>query len=140
MVSWQWWHYCNCADPTTSGAGDKQAIVSDPAQPPSGANVFSDKLALIERPYPQVVAGTPQGWSFDSDAKLFQLAYSTTTPSGERLRRKAKTVIYVPKIHFPDGYRVAVQGGRATSPKDAALLVIRRGRNADTVSVTVSPG
>ena len=53
MVSWQWWHYCNRQDPTTAGAGDKQAIVSDPAEPPVGANVFTDKLALIERPYPQ---------------------------------------------------------------------------------------
>ena len=24
MVGWQEWHYCGCADPTTSGAGDKQ--------------------------------------------------------------------------------------------------------------------
>lgn len=139
MVSWQWWHYCNCADPTTAGAGDKQAIVSDPAQPPSGANVLGDKLALIERPYPQVVAGTPRGWSFDSEAKVLELAYSTTTPSGKRLRRKTKTVIYVPAIHFPDGYRVAVRGGRTTSAKDASLLVVRRAKHADEVSVTVSP-
>jgi len=139
MVSWQWWHYCNCADPTTSGAGDKQALVSDPALPPTGANVFGDKLALIERPYPQVVAGTPEGWSFDSDAKVFDFAYSTTTPSGKRLRRKAKTVIYVPHVHFPGGYRVAVSGGRVTSTKDADLLVVRRAKLADRVSVIVSP-
>ena len=139
MVSWQWWHYCNCSDPTTSGAGDKQAIVSDPSQPPSGANVLSDKLALIERPYPQVVAGTPQGWSFDSESGSFELGYSTTAPSGDRLRRKSKTVIYVPHVHYPDGYRVAVTGGRATSPKDSSLLVVRRARKADRVGVTITP-
>jgi len=140
MLSWQWWHYCGCDDPTTSGPGDKQAIVKDPSQPPTGDNVLTDKLALIERPYPQVVAGTPLGWSFDSEAKEFELSYSTTTPGGERLRRKIKTVIYVPRIHFPDGYRVAVSGGRVTSKKDADLLVVRRSKNADEVNVKVSPG
>jgi hypothetical protein len=29
MVSWQYWHYCDCADPTTSGPG-VQALVIDP--------------------------------------------------------------------------------------------------------------
>ena len=139
MISWQWWHYCNCDDPTTSGAGDKQAIVSDPALPPSGANVFDDKLALIERPYPQVVAGTPEGWSFDDEAKVFELTYSTTTPSGKRLRRKEKTVVYVPQVHFPSGYRAAVSGGRVTSARDAALLVVRRTKRAERVSLTISP-
>jgi hypothetical protein len=47
-------------------------------------------------------------------------------------------VIYVPAVHFPDGYRVAVQGGRATSAKDASLLVVRRAKHADEVSVTLS--
>jgi endoglycosylceramidase len=139
MISWQWWHYCNCSDPTTSGAGDKQAIVSDPALPPTGSNVFAGKLALIDRPYPQVIAGTPEGWSFETSSGVFELAYSATTPSGERLRRKTKTIVYLPETHFPDGYRVGVEGGRVTSGKGADLLVIRRAKGADRVSVSVTP-
>ena len=139
MVSWQWWHYCNCQDPTTAGAGDKQAIVSDPAKPPVGANVFTDKLALIERPYPQIVAGTPTGWSFDSASTVFELRYSTTAPSGHRLGRKKKTVVYVPEIHYPDGYSVSVQGARIQSKPGADLLVLRRTKRAQEVSVTVGP-
>ena len=139
MASWQWWHYCGCDDPTTQGPGDTQAIVSDPFQPPTGDNVLTDKLALIDRPYPQVVAGTPESWSFDTSSGVFALAYSATTPSGKRLRRKTKTIVYVPETHFPDGYRVGVEGGRVTSAKDASLLVIRRGKSVDRVSVTVTP-
>ena len=139
MVSWQWWHYCGCDDPTTAGPGDKQAIVSDPSQPPAGANVFTDKLALIERPYPQIVAGTPTGWSFDAAARVFELDYSTTAPSGRRLRGKVKTVVYVPAIHYPDGYRVRVTGASIRSKPDSDLLVLQRTKRAQDVSVTVSP-
>ena len=39
MVSWQEWHYCDCADPTTSGPGQHQSLVLDPASPPRGDNV-----------------------------------------------------------------------------------------------------
>ena len=51
-------------------AGDQQAIVSAPRRPPVGANVFTDKLALMERPYPQIVAGTPTGWSSTPPRRL----------------------------------------------------------------------
>ena len=140
MVSWQWWHYCACDDPTTAGPGDKQAIVSDPSQPPTGANVLADKLALIERPYPQLVAGTPTGWSFDAATKVFELEYSTTGPGGRRLGRKVKSVVYVPEVHYPDGYDVQVSGARIQSKPGSDLLVLRRAKRAETVSVTVSPG
>jgi endoglycosylceramidase len=139
MVSWQWWHYCGCDDPTTAGPGDKQAIVSDPAQPPTGSNVFTDKLALIERPYPQIVAGTPTGWSFDPETKVFELDYSTKAPKGKRLRGKVKTAVYVPEIHYPDGYRVVVAGARIRSARDSDLLVLQRSKQAQEVSVTVRP-
>jgi endoglycosylceramidase len=139
MVGWQWWHYCNCDDPTTTGPGDKQAIVSDPAQPPSGANVLGDKLALIVRPYPQTVAGTPRSYSFDRDTRTFELAYSTASPSGERLERKIKTQVFVPELHYPDGYRAEVRGARVMSDPDAAILVLQRTRSADEVELTVTP-
>jgi len=138
MVSWQWWHYCGCDDPTTAGPGDEQAIVSDPSKPPAGDNVFGDKLALIERPYPQVVAGTPTGWSFDSASKVFELEYSTTAPSGRRLRGRVKTAVYLPQTHYPGGYRVVVQGANVRSNPGSDLLVLQRTKKAQEVSVTVS--
>ena len=61
MVSWQWWHYCNCQDPTTAGAGDKQAIVSVPRSRRLAPTSSPDKLALIERPYPADHRGHADG-------------------------------------------------------------------------------
>jgi endoglycosylceramidase len=58
MVSWKYWHYCDCADPTTAGPG-VQAVVVDPSEPPHADNVKRERLRLQARPYPRAVAGTP---------------------------------------------------------------------------------
>jgi endoglycosylceramidase len=138
MTSWQWWHYCACDDPTTSGPGDVQAIVSDPSRPPRGANVFRDKLALIERPYPQAVAGTPLRFRFDPASRVFTLSYSAKAPNGERLDRARDTEVFTAPIQYPDGYRAQVKGGRVVSKPNARVLRIERRRGAANVELTLS--
>lgn len=140
MVSWQWWHYCGCDDPTTSGPGDAQAIVSDATKPPRGSNVFRDKLALIERPYPQAVNGTPTSYSFDQSTDRFQLAFGRHAPSGRVLRRSLPSEIHVPRIHYPDGYLVQAKGVRVTSRPGARTLTLRWMRRASDATVAVTPG
>ena len=49
MTSWQYWHYCACDDPTTSGPG-VQALVIDARHPPHGANVNRAKLLTPRAP------------------------------------------------------------------------------------------
>ena len=99
MMSWQQWHYCECDDPTTAGGG-VQSVVVDPRKPPRGENLNRGKLKSTARPYPQLVSGTPTGWSFDHATRRFELSYSTTTPRGKRLRRRAVTKVFVPRLHY----------------------------------------
>src|SRR3954453_23591293 len=75
MMSWQEWHYCGCDDPTTTGAGDKQAIVLDPKKPPSGDNLKKDTLDVLSRPFPRLTAGRPDSWAFDPDPHQFTFGY-----------------------------------------------------------------
>jgi endoglycosylceramidase len=142
MVGWQWWHYCDCADPTTSGPG-VQSLVIDPATPPRGDNVKREKLALLERPYPRAIAGTPRSYGFDPETRRFDLVYSTRAPAGaglgSRLPRSELTEVYVPRIHYPDGYSVEVTGARAVSEPGARVLKLERRRRADSVTVVVTP-
>jgi endoglycosylceramidase len=147
MVSWEYWHYCECLDPTTTGSGT-QAIVIDPNQSPSGANVKQAKLEVLAEPYPQVVAGTPQSYGFDDATGEFRLTYSTKGPTGKNFARREKkrskparksrqTEIFLGRDHYPGGYRVSVQGGGIASKPDASLLKVIACPGRRDVSVTV---
>jgi endoglycosylceramidase len=140
MVGWQEWHYCGCSDPTTSGPGDTQAIVLDPSRPPTGSNVKSAKLAILSRPYPQAVAGTPESFGFDPDAHRFDLRYRTTRAGGGALASGALTEIALPARQYPRGYDVAVEGGSVRSRPGAATLQIAACAGAGEVGVNVTPG
>jgi endoglycosylceramidase len=139
MVSWMWWAYCGCDDPTTSGPGNLQAIVKDPRKPPRGSNVLRHKLALLERPYPQAVAGTPTSFGYDPDANTFHLTYRAKGPDGKGLGRRMKTRIYVPRSHYRNGYEVDVNGARVLSDPDARYLLLQRRASARRVSLELTP-
>lgn len=131
-LSWQYWHYCECDDPTTSGTGGIQSLVDDPAQPPSGDNVRAAKLDVLARPFPHAVAGIPEAWSFDQDSKLFELSY---TPRG----RSRRTAVFMPPRHYPRGYLAEASGARVASAPNARVLRLVTRRGADRVTLRVIP-
>jgi endoglycosylceramidase len=139
MVSWMWWAYCGCDDPTTSGPGNLQAIVKDPAKPPRGSNVLRRKLALLDRPYAQAVAGTPTSFGYDPGANTFGLTYRTRAPDGKRMGPNRRTRVYVPRSHYRDGYDAKVRGARIVSEPDAKYLLLKRRAGARRVSLKLSP-
>jgi endoglycosylceramidase len=150
MVSWEYWHYCECLDPTTSGSGT-QAVVIDPNQPPTGSNVKQAKLDVLAEPYPQVVAGTPTSYGFDDATRRFTLAYSTRGPTGKNFARRPKhkrkrskgkfrqTQIFLGQDRYPGGYTVSVKGGGIASKRGASLLRVIACPGRRNVSVTVEP-
>ena len=139
MVGWQEWHYCGCDDPTTSGPGDAQALVFDPARPPRGDNLDTGKLALLSRPYPRTVAGTPTGWSFTDGVARAEWTTARASGSG-RFRVGAVSELAVPRRQFSEGYHVTAAGARVISRRGARSLRVAACRGATTVSVTVEPG
>ena len=142
MISWQQWHYCACDDPTTTAnPKSTQAIVKDPAKPPSGDNVDTAKLAVSQRAYPQAVSGTPLAFDFDRGPKRFDLRYSTRRADGRgSFPAGAATEVFVPKLHYPEGYSVEVSGARVTSALGAQTLRLRSCPGAARVTVRVSAG
>jgi endoglycosylceramidase len=137
MVSWQEWHYCGCDDPTTSGPGDLQALVKDPTKPPRRDNVFRDKLRALARPYPQLVSGTPQSWSFDPATRRFELTYSLKRAAAGGRFRGGRSIVFLPRIQYGAKPRVRATGVRAS--RRGPLLVLRADRGAKRVSVVVTP-
>lgn len=139
MVGWQEWHYCACDEPTSQAAPDVQAVVIDPKKPPRGDNLKRDKLKVLSRPYPQVVAGTPQEWKFDPEERTFELAYDTKRVSGKGRFRRGLTDVFLPRLQYPNGYRVRVRGAKVESRRRAKHLLLRTRRRADAVHATVRP-
>jgi endoglycosylceramidase len=135
-MSWLEWAYTG--NDKTSSSPTAQALVYDPNQPPTGSNVNTAKLAVLAAPYPQVVAGTPKFWSFRSGT--FRLCYSTERAGGRgRFTPGAQTLVSVPAIEYPNGYRVTVKGGQAISMPGAPVLTVVAYAGADSVDVLVTP-
>jgi endoglycosylceramidase len=139
MVGWQEWHYCACDEPTSQAAPEVQAVVIDPKKPPRGSNLKREKLDVLSRPYPQVVAGTPESWEFDPEQRTFRLEYRTARASEEGRFRRGVSTVFVPRIHYPRGYRAKVKGARVISRPNAKSLRLRARRGAKTVELAVNP-
>ena len=141
MTGWMYWQYSHVGDITTTGNGEAEAIVFDPAEAPSGDNVDLRKLRVLARPYPQAVAGTPQHFGFDPATRTFSLRYSTARADGTgRFGDGSVTEVSVPALHYPDGYAVEASGARAISGQGADVLRLRACRGAQVVEAQVTPG
>jgi endoglycosylceramidase len=129
-MGWIEWAYTG--GDKTSSSPDGQALVLDPSQPPTGANVLVDKLRTLAAPYPKVVAGTPTSWAWRSGT--FTLTYTTARPAGGTFAPGSVTAISTPAVEFPNGYAVTVTGGHVVSAPNAATLLVA----STALSVTVT--
>jgi endoglycosylceramidase len=140
-ISWTYWAYCGCTDPTTTGAGDTQAVVLDPRQPPTGANVKTEKLLLLARPYATVVSGTPRKYQWDATAQSLLFSYSTKPAGkGKRFDPGSITKLSVPAIEYPTGYGVLVNGARVVSRPRARTLRLAQCGRTGAVKLSIRPG
>jgi endoglycosylceramidase len=139
-TGWQYWAYCGCHDPTTSGPGATQALVHDPLRPPRGSNVERRKLRALEVPGPRIVAGTPLRYRYRSGTHVFRMSWSTARPSGHgRFHRGSRTKVFVPRLAYPHGYAASVTGGRVVSHRGARVLIVALDRGARHVHLVVRP-
>src|SRR6476659_9149895 len=140
LTGWQYWAYCGCDDPTTTGPGTKQALVIDPAKPPRSDNVDRAKLRILAVPHPLRVAGTPTAYSFDRTARTFRLTWTSQRADGSgSFGRAGRTTVAVPRLQYPHGYRVVTDDARVLSAKDSRVLVLRLRPGHDTAEIEVAP-
>jgi endoglycosylceramidase len=137
MVPWIEWAYCPCHDPT---GATPDPLVIDPARPPSGSNIGSFAMSVLVEPFPNVIAGTPRYWAYDSQTKTFQLRYSTARANGKgRFRAGAITEIAAPAFIYGRRYAVQVQGGALVSRRGARILRVAACSGARKISVKLLP-
>jgi endoglycosylceramidase len=139
-TGWQYWAYCGCDDPTTTGPGSTQALVLDPAKAPRGRNLDRAKMRALVVPHPLAVAGTPRSYRYDRAAKVFRATWSVRRAAGlGRFDHGTRTTLSVPRFVYRHGYAAHVTGGHVVSRPDARTLVVAQGRGADRVRVVVRP-
>jgi endoglycosylceramidase len=132
MMPWTAWTYWN--------GGTSQSLILDPTKPPTPDNISQDKLDIFARPYPQAIAGTPQGFGYDRSARKFTMTYSTQRAGGGSFQPGQLTQIFVGLRHFPAGYAVQIGGADVTSAGCADYLALRNHSDATSVTVNVVPG
>lgn len=96
-------------------------------------NVKTAKLAALTVPYPQAIAGVPLTYNFDRATRNMTFTYAPKGAVGLR------TEIFIPQLHYPQGYNASVSGGTVISDPIAAKLMIVSDGSGSDVSVTVTP-
>jgi endoglycosylceramidase len=133
MIPWMWWSYTRYV---------LKLDANNALLPATDANVNWPVADALMRPYPQLIAGTPQAWHWDAAAHVFTMSYSTARAGGKgSFTPGATTSISVPERIFPKGYGVTVEGGRVTSQPGSTVLTIAACPGAKvSVKVSSSPG
>jgi hypothetical protein len=105
---------------------DQQA---DPADINSGGRA----LEATVRPYARATAGEPLAMSFDYRHRLFEFSFRHD-PNVE-----APTELYVPNLHYSDGYRVEVSDGEYEVDEEAQVLRYRHGSAQAIHQIRIGP-
>ena len=129
LTGWQYWAYKNWNDPTTqSQESGAQGLFTDDQ---NLSTAKQDKLKELERSYPQATAGIPLELSFDTITGDFHYRYQIRPAS-------ADTQIYLPKLHYPTGYKIDVSGATVTSGLNESVLTLQNNSCAGEVEIAVS--
>jgi endoglycosylceramidase len=103
-------------------------------------NVKAEKLALLARPHPRAVAGTPLGWTWNPAARVLEVRWRPApVPGAPRLARDAATEVVLPAVAYPAGWTARVSGGRFAGPRSGAGALARGAAEADVVRVVAVP-
>jgi endoglycosylceramidase len=139
LMPWTEWAYCGCQDPTGSIPPRTEGVVLDPSLALTGTNVKAAKLAVLARPHPAAVAGTPLRLRFDAASKKLTFSWSTARAAGHgRYAADSCTSLFLPPSVYPHGYRVVVRGARVRSAPSAGLLELDSLARVSRISVTVT--
>jgi len=131
MIPWMFWSYTGYLVAT-----DANGALKDPA----AANLDKTMAATLARPYPRLVAGTPEAWSYDTTTRALTAKWSAKRATGGgSFGAGAVTEIAAPAIAYPQGYTATVTGGTVVSAPDAPVLLVAQDAGASEVSVAAKP-
>lgn len=115
---WTWWQWCR-------GGGYCFLDQTGAAKP---------NAQLLVQPYARAVAGDPLKFVYEPATRTYTLTFRT------RDNAEGPTRITVPRDTYPGGYRVDIQGNKASwDDHGQTVTVSTQGRAGATYRVTISP-
>ncbi|MCL4557900.1 MAG: cellulase family glycosylhydrolase [Deltaproteobacteria bacterium] len=96
-------------------------------------------MDILTRPYPMLTAGTPVSISYPitTDPASFSTTTFTYTYKEDGIGH-GTTELYLPRLHFPDGFTVTTTDGSASFDPSTGVLSYTRGPRS-THTITVIP-
>jgi len=145
QMSWLEWAFTN--NPVYKFAHAKgvpddprqQGIVYDAKLPLEGENVKWDRLSVLSRVYPQIVAGKIKQYQFNSVTKIFTLSYYPLDSTGKAISSNPLSRIMIPASIYPNGYKIRLEGASILESSDKSHLTIKNASKASRVEITISP-
>ncbi|WP_455283752.1 hypothetical protein, partial [[Eubacterium] cellulosolvens] len=101
----------------------------DPVDIDSGGRA----LRALVRPYPKATAGEPLQLSFDMTRRIFRYRFR------HEALVKSPTEIFVPRLQYPEGYKVKVSDGEWESDSDHQSLRYWHTLDRDSHTIRISP-
>lgn len=146
QLSWIEWAYTNnpgfkfARFPDVPEDQRDQGIVYDATLPLQGSNVKWDRLHVLSRAYPQVVAGKIRNYQFDSTTKIFTLTFDIKNTAGQPISSNPYSKIFIPAFIYPEGYKVKIQGAIAVKVPNKHALILKNNNEANSVELSIFPG
>jgi hypothetical protein len=101
---------------------------------PDDLNSGGRALEAVVRPYASKVAGEPLEMTFDLKRRTFEFTFRHDASV------EAPTVVYVPNLQYPDGYRVEVSDGSYETDPKAQRLTYHHSPERAIHRICVRPG
>lgn len=145
MMAWLYWTWANKTPYPIPGVGniptgsENQGLVQDLSQARKPGNLHEDRLDALVRPYPRAIAGTPEGFSFNPESRVFKLVYTPEALPGKTGAPEAQPEIFCPPRQYPKGYRVQASGATVVSQPGEPILRLANQAKAPLVRITIQP-
>jgi hypothetical protein len=114
---------------------DLSIFSQDQQADPGDLNSGGRALEAVVRPYARAVAGEPLEMAFDPKQRSFEFAFRHDPAL------RAPTEVFVPSLHYPDGYEVEVSDGEYQVDRAAQTLTYRHSMDREVHRIRINrPG
>jgi hypothetical protein len=100
---------------------------------PEDINSGGRALQAAVRPYPRATAGEPLRMAFDIKRRLFTVEFRHDP------QVTASTEVFIPNLHYPQGYKVEVSDGTYEINREKQTLIYRHSVERGEHTVRIKP-